>query len=586
MSFSPFDMMYLIYRCRRIKVNIRKLSPLNIVRVFATEKVRISGIQVLDIAEMYRETLHSSKWETLQEISMRELDKSRVFHDESVFEMWDSKKYWKVIARNLRDVELIKLLNNELELLEQFDTLKRTVGCNFRDTFYASRIADIMFLRERHGKEILPSRSMFARYKYLGAKVFKSTKGIHRNLAVFDFREMYPTFMDIFNISYETFREYPEEGEDVVKVYDGHYFLKYPKGYTEIILDKIRPIRAKVKTRMKKISPLKPEYKRLKAKSDAYKSIINAVYGFYGFGGNIEKGIPSSRLYAPKIAEAITYPGRTLLEFGLTPIIEKIGYVLIYGDTDSIFIQLKTNNLKKESEELREKLDKEIKKFVIKKWNVNPEELVLEIDKIVVKAIMFTKKRYVLKTIEGEIITKGLEMVRRESSKITIDLQERMTDMALNDIPKEEIEEYLSNQLKEFRNKPLTEIALSPKLSKPVNQFKTFSKHLQAFLYSKNELNIDLKLGSRFYMVYIKSLPINYSRYVYAEIKGKKRKRKMDVIGFTDIKQIPKGTEIDYEVMIEKTVRKKVEDLLDVLDIDWNKIYAPFKSQKTLFNYY
>jgi len=584
MSFSPFDMAYIIYRARKIDINIRKLSPLNIVRIFKDEKVRISGIQVLDIAEMYRETLRTSKWETLEEVAQKELGVGRVFHDELVYDNWNSKNdWWKVIARNMRDIELIKMLNEELELLEHFDTIRRTVGCNFRDTFYASRIADVMFLREVDGKDILPSRSIYEKYKYPGAKVFKCDKGIHKNIAIFDFKEMYPVFIDIFNISYETFRAFPSD--NTVKVYDGHYFVKNPKGCTVNIMDRIRPIRERLKQHMKKLSPLVREYKRLKSRSDGYKSVINAVYGFYGFGGDIDKGIPSSRLYAPLIAESVTYPGRTILEM-LKEYIPKINYDIVYGDTDSIFIKLKTKNLEKEAKELQKKLSKKIKQFIIETWDVDSEELKLEVDKIATKIILFTKKRYVLKTIEGDIDRKGIEAIRRESSKTTIELQRNITNMILEDKTKEDIEKYLTKELREFRHKPLEEIALSPKLSKAEDMYPVFAIHLQAFMYSKYNLNIDLKIGSRFYMIYINKLPDKYPRYISRVYKKKLKRKKAKVIAFKDPSQIPNGFKVDYEVMIEKTIRKKIDDLLNVLDINWNKIYSPFKPQKELFNFH
>lgn len=65
--------------------------------------------------------------------------------------------------------------------------------------------------------------------------------------------------------------------------------------------------------------------------------MANSIYGCLGFS--------SSRFYAKKIAMLITAFGRKLLESS-RELVEKLGYNVIYGDTDSIMINTMKGNIK------------------------------------------------------------------------------------------------------------------------------------------------------------------------------------------------------------------------------------------------
>jgi len=65
--------------------------------------------------------------------------------------------------------------------------------------------------------------------------------------------------------------------------------------------------------------------------------MANSIYGCLGFS--------YSRFFAKKIAMLITAFGRKLLESS-KDLVEKEGYSVIYGDTDSIMINTLKGNIK------------------------------------------------------------------------------------------------------------------------------------------------------------------------------------------------------------------------------------------------
>jgi len=556
LTFTTFDILYLINRCKNLGINYRRMSPLYVVATFKNERIRVSGIQCLDLAEMYRKAIGQLKWETLEAVSQRELGYGRIYHKEQVPDMF-------------------------------FDTVRLEAGCNLSDTMYSSRIADVMYLREVFGKVVLPSKTTQDKIPYAGAIVFDSKKGIYDNILVIDFNAMYPTIIDTFNISYDT---YSKKGK--INIDNKYRFKKNPKGWTPIIMRRLRPIRDKIKNNLKNIKD-KDEYRRQKATSDGYKAIINALYGLYGYAGNKEKGRPASRLYKVEIAECITYLGRTILEEGVIPSLNKLGYEVVYGDTDSIFIKLK-NSQSDEATVLLSQVNDMTTKFIKDRWNVD-STMQLDVDKIFKRLILFgVKKKYKGKTLEGKIIVKGLEQIRRDSAEITSDVQETIGELVLDNKPKEDVVQYLSKVIKKYRTYPLTYISIPKRLSKMLKDYKGIAgkvvtvtlksgkkskrkigipESVKAFLRGRERLGEELEEGERFYLIHT---------LVPEKVRNRVNKKQIQTSLVPVIKLVPFAIgyknpdslidEVDYDKMLRLTVKDKINPLLELLEIGWGDI--------------
>lgn len=585
LSFSTFDLNYLVNRMILKGIRIKNLSPINVVSR-RKDSVKISGIQILDITEMFATTLRRSKWETLEDIAKKELGIDALFHNEQVYDMWNEERYKDVLIRNLRDTELVKILNEELQLLTYFDTIRKAVGCNLSDALIRSRIQDILDLRMgRRYNIILPTRKYYRHYDYTGARVFKCKKGIYDNVLVLDFKGMYPSIIRAFNIGYSTFIRTTIVNEfiEVKDLKDRFKIGEIPSFIIEE-LDMLEPIREPYKKRLKTITDPK-EYKRVKAISDALKSIINSLYGKFGYSGKWEYYIPASRLYEPNIAAAITKAGRICQE-AIFNYLNNKGKEVLYGDTDSLFIKLETNEIEKESEDIVTDLNLFLEEFLKKEYNVKNVTLKLEIDKIFIRLVLLTKKRYAGKKIDGSIEWKGLEAIKRDQAIVTQEIQQELIKRILEEEEKEKILNFFLTYCKNFKNKDIEKIAIPLKLTKKINEYSAISYHLKAFLYSKNILHIDLEEGERFFLCYIKSLPKDYPyTFKISTDKIEEKTYRVEAIAFKKKEELPEGFEIDRNKMLEKTVINKSEEILELLDIDVESIRRKVKGYTTLEEY-
>ena len=129
------------------------------------------------------------------------------------------------------------------------------------------------------------------------------------------------------------------------------------------------------------------------------------MYGCLGFG--------SSRFHAKAIAALITRTGREILLKTKDIAETKLGFNVVYGDTDSIMINTGTSNLK-DALEMGKKLKAEV--------NVLFKCLEIEIDGVFKSLLLLKKKKYAALKVENwgtpdeKVVTelKGLDMVRRD----------------------------------------------------------------------------------------------------------------------------------------------------------------------------
>jgi DNA polymerase alpha subunit A len=189
------------------------------------------------------------------------------------------------------------------------------------------------------------------------------------------------------------------------------------------------------------------KYQQLNIRQTALKLTANSMYGCLGFS--------SSRFYAQAIAALITRTGREILMKTKDIAEGKLGFNVIYGDTDSIMINTGTTRVQ-EALEMGQKLKQEV--------NVLYKCLEIEIDGIFKSMLLLKKKKYAALVVENygtpnEKTTtelKGLDMVRRDWCPLSkrvgnFVLQEILSGKQMDDIfytLNEELQK-IGNQMRE-----------------------------------------------------------------------------------------------------------------------------------------
>lgn len=184
---------------------------------------------------------------------------------------------------------------------------------------------------------------------------------------------------------------------------------------------------------------------QLDIRQKALKLTANSMYGCLGFS--------SSRFYACAIAALITRTGRETLLKTKELAEEKLGFNVVYGDTDSIMINTGTKSLR-DSLEMGKKLKAEV--------NVLYKCLEIEIDGVFKSLLLMKKKKYAAIKIddyqngEGRITSKevkGLDMVRRDWCQLSKDVGNRVLDEILSDKERDRIIIELNDYFSEVSRK-------------------------------------------------------------------------------------------------------------------------------------
>lgn len=260
--------------------------------------------------------------------------------------------------------------------------------------------------------------------KFMGATVVDPLVGWYNcPITTLDFASLYPSIIRDQNLCYATYIlpehhthelivKMPQNLINKIKVGDKeHWFVNHIKGVLPTMEENLLKARKDVKKQMK--SATGDHYKMLDGKQLAIKVSCNSVFGFTG----ADKG-----MYANKaIAESITARGRIMIDKTKNTVeTEYPGSVVVYGDTDSVFIKFPVSadhDGVKESFRLGYEAAARVS-------GMFSEAVGLEMEKVYMPLLLFGKKRYAgLKWEKPEeasyIDTKGIEVVRRDSSQLT-----------------------------------------------------------------------------------------------------------------------------------------------------------------------
>ena len=201
------------------------------------------------------------------------------------------------------------------------------------------------------------------------------------------------------------------------------------------------------------------------------KELANSTYGIMG----LEYG----RYFDVDIAESITLFGQWVITY-TKKYFDALGYPVIYGDTDSVFVSVgkETLDLKEELRKYHEQLQKDLRE----NYGIDECFIVLEFDKQYESLILVAKKSYVghVVDIEGsktdEIYARGIEFAKKNTFSFAAEKQKELIDLLLHKklTTAEEIKEWLRLVKVEFTAKQFTldELTLTQKVGKPISEYK------------------------------------------------------------------------------------------------------------------
>jgi len=272
-----------------------------------------------------------------------------------------------------------------------------------------------------------------------GGHVLEAATGLHRNVWVFDFKSLYPSIIRTFNIDPLSYVEQPALDADLIRTVSGA-FARTP-AILPRMLDELFPRREAAKKAGDAVA------------SHAIKILMNSFYGVLG--------APACRFYNPALVNSITGMGRELLLWSKAWF-EAAGFTVLYGDTDSLFVDSRATDpaaARERGRELAAALNSELSRYIQERWRV-ASRLELEFEKLYLKLFLprarqstrGASKRYaglLGGTDADRVEFIGMEVVRRDWTALAKQVQRELYHRLFTD---QSVDAYLSEVVSKVRN--------------------------------------------------------------------------------------------------------------------------------------
>ncbi|MBS7648573.1 DNA polymerase II [Candidatus Bathyarchaeota archaeon] len=459
------DMQYLAARAKKngLTFNIDRANTEPHTSVYG--HISVTGrihIDLLDFADEFPEVKVKTLENMADYLGVLRIEERTLIEDTDFAEHWDNPEKKPLLLKF--SMENAKCIMGIAETLLDFAIqLSSLVGLPLDHVGTAAVGFRVEWFLMRHAyrmEELIPKRIERPYIPYAGALVLEPKPGIHENIAVLDFKSMYPNIMIAYNVSPDTYVP-PDEPDPPSGVYTApevnYRFRREPPGFYREVLSRLIKARDEIRARLRKISPENPEYRVLDARQKAIKVITNATYGYAGWIG--------ARWYIKPVAEAVTAWGRYTIKNAIE-LAEKIGLGVIYGDTDSIFIKYEPEKVEDLSKIIGENLGLEIKP-----------------DKIYTR-IIFTeaKKRYCGLLPDGRLDMVGLEVVRGDWANVAKNIQERVLEIVLKERSAKRAVEFVRSFIIDLRDRkaPYRDLVIWKTLTKPSEEYEVKAPHVEA----------------------------------------------------------------------------------------------------------
>jgi len=263
---------------------------------------------------------------------------------------------------------------------------------------------------------------------YSGGLVLEPQVGLYDDFVMMlDFNSLYPSVIQEYNICFTTVER---PNEDQVAKFNSEAELlaatdapdsSAGEGVLPLVLRRLVESRRQVKSEIKSTKDPR-RLQRLDIRQKALKLTANSMYGCLGF--------QFSRFHARPLAALVTLRGREALESTIAIVKHELVLDVVYGDTDSVFVNSKTKDFGQAMQ-----VAEQIKRSVNKKY----KKLEIEIDGVFGKLLLLKKKKYAgLKVVEKngkreyEPEIKGLDIVRRDWCSLAKKLGEDILNTVLS----------------------------------------------------------------------------------------------------------------------------------------------------------
>ena len=410
-NVAGFDLSFLEARCRLHRVEFALGRDGGRARVLdgAIATARVPGRVVLDGIEGHRAAFWGFEDESLGAVAREVLGRDKLIAPDrnrvdAIRELYESDRL-SLAAYNLEDCRLVREIFDRTRLVDFMLERSRITGLALGRTGGSVAAFDHLYLPRLHRRgrvapDVAAARSTAGESP--GGHVLDSRPGLYRNVALLDFKSLYPSIIRTFRIDPLGLAD---PGPDPVPGFAGATYAREGGILPDLIAS---------------LWERRDEAKRTGDQpfQQAIKILMNSFYGVLGARG--------CRFFDPRLASSITMRGHEIIRRSRT-FIEDEGFEVIYGDTDSLFVLLGERRGARElATGLAERLNEWWRATLAREHRLD-SCLEVEFETLFERFLMptlrgaakGTKKRYAgLVRAEGggrpELVFKGLETVRTD----------------------------------------------------------------------------------------------------------------------------------------------------------------------------
>lgn len=303
-----------------------------------------------------------------------------------------------------------------------------------------------------------------------GGYVMDSVPGLYRNVIVLDFKSLYPSIIRTFLVDPLGLAQ---PGVDPVPGFDGGTFAREGHILPEII---------------RTLWEARDQAKREKnaAMSQAIKIMMNSFYGVLGTSG--------CRFFDHRLVSSITKRGHDII-WKARAFIEKTGFEVIYGDTDSLFVLLSSEQddaaCSALGREMAQSLTEHFRKQLGRELRIE-SHLELQFEKHFRHFFMptmrgsevGTKKRYAGASFDAQgnlqMVFKGLETVRTDWTPLARNFQRELFRRVFLNEPYEEYVQSVARDLAAGALDPV-QLVYQKRIRRPLHEYvRNVPPHVQA----------------------------------------------------------------------------------------------------------
>ena len=476
-NVAGFDLRFLEARCRLHRIGFTLGRDDGRARVLdgALATARVPGRVVLDGIEGHRAAFWGFEDERLGAVARQLLGRDKLIapdrnRADAVRELYETDRL-ALAAYNLEDCRLVREVFDRTRLVDFMVERSRLTGLALGRTGGSVAAFDHLYLPRLHRRgRVAPDvgAGRPGAGESPGGHVLDSRPGLYRNVALLDFKSLYPSIIRTFRIDPLGLAE---PGEDPVAGFAGAWYAREGGILPELIAA---------------LWARRDEAKRTGDQpfQQAVKILMNSFYGVLGARG--------CRFFDPRLASSITMRGHEIIRRSKA-FIEGRGFEVIYGDTDSLFVLLgERPDAREVASDLAEKLNGWWRERLAEEHRLE-SRLEIEFESLFERFLMptvrgtatGTKKRYAGLVRDGGgrgapgLVFKGLETVRTDWTPLARRFQRELYRKVFLDEPYEDYVRATCDAL--LAGKLDDQLVYRKRLRRPVDSYtRNVPPHVQA----------------------------------------------------------------------------------------------------------